>query len=107
MSQRDAMLLALAELVPEDAVPEVLVDAETNERLHDLGHRLSQQQMSLEIVSAGHQPDARTNCSRRCARTPFARVRVDLALRALVGAEHLEPTQEEIDEELETHRRWR
>ena len=32
-------------------------------------------------------------------------VRIDLAMRALVEAENLEPTQEEIDEELETHRR--
>ena len=43
-----------------------------------------------------------TNCSKRCALTPLRAVRVDLALRALVRAEDLEPTDEEIDEEFET-----
>lgn len=101
LSQRDAMLLALAELVPEDAVPEVLVDAETNERLHDLGHRLSQQQMSLEsfMQVTNQTPDQLLATLREDA---VRGVRVDLALRALVVAEHLEPTQEEIDAELET-----
>ena len=40
MSQRDAMLMALSDLVPDTDVSETLVAAETEERLHDLGHRL-------------------------------------------------------------------
>jgi trigger factor len=101
LSQRDAMLIALSELVPEDVVPEVLVDAETNERLHDLGHRLSQQQMSLEsfMQVTNQTPDQLLATLREDA---VRGVRVDLALRALVVAENLEPTEEEIDEELET-----
>lgn len=101
MSQRDAMLVALGELVDADVVPEVLVDAETNERLHDLGHRLSQQQMNLEMFLqvTNQSPEQLLETLREDA---VRGVRIDLALRALVLAENLEPTPEEIEEELAT-----
>jgi trigger factor len=101
MSQRDAMLIALGELVSEDLVPETLVDAETNERLHDLGHRLSEQQLNLEsfLQVTNQTPDQLLATLREDA---VRGVRIDLAMRALVKAEGLEPSQEEIDEELET-----
>ena len=101
MPQRDAMLVALSELIAEEAVPDVLVDAETNERLHDLGHRLSEQKLNLEtfLQVTNQSPDDLLATLRNDA---VRAVRVDLALRALVVAEKLEPTQEEIDEELET-----
>jgi trigger factor len=101
MSQRDAMLVALSELIAEEAVPDVLVDAETNERLHDLGHRLSEQKLNLEtfLQVTNQSPDDLLATLRQDA---VRAVRVDLALRALVVAEKLEPTQEEIDEELDT-----
>jgi len=101
MSQRDAMLVALGELVDVDVVPEVLVDAETNERLHDLGHRLSQQQMNLEMFLqvTNQSPEQLLETLREDA---VRGVRVDLALRALVLAENLEATPEEIEAELAT-----
>ena len=99
MSQRDAMLVALSELVNEDIVPDVLVDEETNERLHDLGHRLSQQQLSLETFLQVTNQTAEALLA--TLRVDAVRaVRIDLAMRALVKAEQLEPTEEEIDEEL-------
>lgn len=100
MSQRDAMLIALSELVAEETVPDVLVDAETNERLHDLGHRLSEQKLNLETflqVTNQSSDDLLATLRRDAVRA----VRIDLALRALVVAESLEPTPDEIDEELE------
>ena len=59
MSQRDATLVALGELVADDLVPEVLVDAEANDRMHDLGHRLAQQKMDLQqfLQATGQTPD--------------------------------------------------
>jgi trigger factor len=100
MSQRDAMLIALGDLVDEDFLPDVLVDAETNERLHDLGHRLSQQQMNLDsfLQVTNQTPDQLLATLREDA---VRGVRIDLAMRALVLAENLEPTEEEIDEELD------
>ena len=99
MSQRDAMLVALGDLVTDD-VPAVLVDAETNERLHDLGHRLSQQKLNLEtfLQVTNQTPDELLATLRDDATRA---VRIDLALRALAKAEGLEPTPEEVDEELE------
>jgi trigger factor len=101
LSQRDAMLLALGDLVSVDLVPDVLVDSETNERLHDLGHRLSEQKMNLEMFLqvTNQSPDQLLATLREDA---LRAVRIDLAMRALVKAEHLDPSQEEIDDELES-----
>ncbi len=98
MSQRDAMLVALSELVAEDLVPDSLVDAETNERLHDLGHRLSEQKLNLEtfLQVTNQTSDALLATLREDA---VRAVRIDLALRALVRAEALEPTVVELDDE--------
>ena len=101
MSQRDAVLMALSDLVSEDVVPDALIQDETNERLHDLGHRLEQQKLNLEkfLQVTNQSSDQLLETLRADA---LRAVRVDLALRALVKAEDLEPTDEEIDEELET-----
>jgi trigger factor len=100
MSQRDAMLVALGELVGDDVIPEVLVDAEANDRMHDLGHRLSQQNMSFEqfLQATAQTPDQLLAAVRTDAERA---VKIDLALRALVKAEGLEASEAEIDEELE------
>jgi trigger factor len=100
LSQRDATLVALGDLVSPELVPEVLVDSETNERLHDLGHRLGEQKMNLEMFLqvTNQAPEQLLATLREDA---VRAVRIDLALRALVKSEHLEPTAEEIDEELE------
>lgn len=99
MAQRDAVLVALSELVATVVVPESLVDDETNERLHDLGHRLEQQKVSLEMFL--QVTNQSSDQLLEALRTDATRaVRIDLALRALVKAEGLEPTDEEIDEEL-------
>jgi trigger factor len=100
MSQRDAALIALGELVAEEAAPESLIDAETNERLHDLGERLGAQKLTLEMFLqvTNQTPEDLLATLRQDA---LRAVRVDLAMRALVAAEHLEATPEEIEEELE------
>ncbi len=99
MSQRDAMLVALGDLVGDDNVPEVLVDAEANDRMHDLGHRLAQQKMNLEqfLQATGQTPDQLLAAVRGDAQRA---VKIDLALRALVKAEGLEASATEIEEEL-------
>src|ERR1700691_3104890 len=99
MSQRDAALIALSELVAEEAVPGVLIDAETNERLHDLGERLGAQKLTLEMFLqvTNQTPEDLLATLRQDA---LRAVRVDLAMRALVAAEHLDATPEEIEEDL-------
>ena len=99
MSQRDAVLLALSELVSEDDVPEVLVASETNDRLHDLGHRLGEQKLNLEMFLqvTNQTPE---QLLERLRADATRSVRVDLAMRGLVRAERLEPDEGELDEEL-------
>ncbi|MEO9181477.1 MAG: hypothetical protein ABI298_07490, partial [Acidimicrobiales bacterium] len=100
MSQQNATLVALSELVSEEVVPEVLVESETQERLHDLGHRLSEQKLNLEMFLqvTNQTPDALLETLRQDA---VRAVRIDLAMRALVLAENLQATDEELGEELE------
>jgi len=101
MSQRDAVLLALSDLVSEADVPDALVQDETNERLHDLGHRLEQQKLNLEtfLQVTNQNSDQLLETLRIDA---VRAVRVDLALRALVRAEGLEASDDEVEEELAT-----
>ncbi len=100
-SQRDSVLVALSELVSTADVPESLVQDETNERLHDLGHRLEQQKLNLDtfLQVTNQSPDQLLETLREDAARA---VRIDLALRALVREENLEPTDDEIEEELTT-----
>jgi trigger factor len=99
-AQRDAALIALSDLVSEEAVPEILVVSETNERLQELGQRLTQQKLTLEtfLTITNQTPDQLLESLRQDA---VRAVRVDLAMRALVRAEKIEPTVDEVDEELE------
>ena len=79
----------------------MLVDAETNERLHDLGHRLAEQKMNLEtfLQVTNQTPDAAARDAARRRRARGARSTWRCARSC--AAEGLEPTDEEIDEELE------
>ena len=89
MALRQKSIEALSALVSDDDVPEVLVDAEVNERLHDLQHRLEAQKLSLAeyFQATGTSPDELL--STPCGWTHRAAVKADLALRALVEAEEL------------------
>jgi trigger factor len=99
MSLRENTLVALSNLVDDDEVPAVLVDAEVNERLHDLGHRLESQKLSIEqFLSATGQSGEQLVES---LRVDAARaVKVDLALRAVAEAEGLGVDDAELDEEI-------
>ncbi len=101
MSQRDAALLGLSDLLADVELPPALVDDETNERLHDLGHRLEQQKLTLETFMqvTNQTPEQLLETLRADAARA---VRVDLALRALVRQENLEPTDDEVERELVT-----
>jgi trigger factor len=101
MALRQNALEALSALVSDDDVPEVLVDAEVNERLHDLQHRLEAQKMGLAeyFQATGSTPDELLGAVRVDAQ---AAVKADLALRALVEAEELMLSDEELDAEVAT-----
>ena len=100
LSLRQGALSALAELVEDDQVPEVLVEEELRERLHDLGHRLEQQGLSvgqfLELTGMGEEAflaNLRTEARQA--------VKGDLALRSLAEQESLEVGDDEVDAEID------
>jgi trigger factor len=101
MALREKTVEAVAELVADDDVPEVLVDAEVNERLHDLQHRLEAQKMGLAeyLQATGRTPDDLITAVRVEAQRA---VKADLALRALAEAEELTLSDEELDDEIAT-----
>jgi trigger factor len=89
---------ALVELVTEE-IPEQLVVEEVRERIHDLNHRLDAQGMSLgQFLGATGRSEQEFLDELRVG--ALQSVKVDLALRALVEAEAIEVTDEELDEEL-------
>ncbi len=99
-AQREATLMALSELVDVALVPESLVASETNERLHDMGHRLAEQNLKLEMFLqvTNQTPEQLLEALRQDA---VRAIRIDLAMRALAKAEKLEPSDDEFAEELE------
>jgi trigger factor len=99
MALRQNTIAAVAELVSDAEVPEVLVDSEVNERLRDLQHRLEQQNLSLAqyFSATGQSPDDLLGAVRADAHRA---VKADLALRALVEAESVQVSDEELDSEV-------
>jgi trigger factor len=99
MAARDKVLEAVADLVPVPA-PEVLVDDETRRRIEDLAHRLQHQNATLEqyLQATGQEAQAFIDEVRTGA---VRAVLADLALRAVVAQEAIEPTDAELDLEIE------
>ena len=98
MALQQKTVEALVELVTDD-IPDVMVSDELRERLHDLGHRLEQQGLGLGqfLAASGRDEQEFFDELRGSA---LQGVKTDLALRALVEAEAIEVTDEELDEEL-------
>ncbi len=101
MALRQKTIEAVGGLVADESVPEVLVDAEVNERLHDLQHRLEAQKLGLAeyFQATGTSPDELLASVRVDAQ---AAVKADLALRALVEAEELTLSDDELNAEIAT-----
>ena len=99
MALREAALSSLIELIDDAEIPEVMVDAEVQERLHDLGHRLEAQKLSIEqfLQATGQTGDDLVGALRAEA---VRAVKVDLGLRAVVLAEAMEVTEEQLAEEI-------
>jgi trigger factor len=89
---------ALVELVTED-IPDVLVAEELRERIHDLNHRLEHQGIGIEqfLMASGRDEQQLLDELKDGA---LRGVKADLALRALVDAEEIEISDEELATEL-------
>ncbi len=99
MALRNGAVDALVQLVDVDP-PAPLVDAEVERRMHDLGHRLEQQRATLaQYLEATGQTEGQVAAGLREGATQS--VKADLALRAVAEAEHFEPTESDMDAEIE------
>ncbi len=100
LALRQGALNALAELVDTEAVPDVLVDEEVRQRVHDLGHRLEEQRIGIAqfLAATGRSEEEFLEELRAEGRRA---VKGDLALRALAEAEDLEVAEDEIEAELQ------
>jgi trigger factor len=96
---RERVLDALADLVTIEA-PEPLVREEMERRLHDVVHRLEEQGIGLTqyLEATGTGQDELLAGLREGATKA---VKADLALRAVIATETIEPTPEEIAAEVE------
>jgi trigger factor len=99
MALRNSAVEALVELVDVDP-PAPLVNAEVERRVHDLEHRLQAQKASVSqyLEATGQTPDQVVEGMREGAAEA---VKADLALRAVAESEHLEPTDADLDAEIE------
>ena len=99
LALRNATVDALVELVVEEP-PASLVEAEVERRVHDMGHRLEQQGANLaQYLEAVGQTGEELLSELRAQAAPS--VKADLALRAVAETEGIEPTEEDIDAEIE------
>ncbi len=99
LAWRELSIGALAELVDDEEVPEVLVDDELRDRVHNLGHRLEDQGLNLEqfLAVTGRDPEGLLAELRVDS---LRAVKADLALRALAEAENLQVEEAEFEEQL-------
>ena len=88
---------ALAELVDTD-VPEALVDTEVQQRLEDLAMRLQAQGIGVEQYLATTGQDQATFIA-ELRQTAAQGVKVDLALRAVVDAEQIDVSDDDLEVE--------
>jgi trigger factor len=98
LALRNNVVEALVELVTED-MPEPLIGAEMERRLHNLAHRLSAQGATVAqyLEATGTSQDDLIAQLRDEATTA---VKADLALRAVAEAEAIEVTEEDLDNEI-------
>jgi trigger factor len=98
LALRDEAVKALVELIDDD-MPDALVGAEMERRLHDLSHRLEGQGADLgQYLEATGRPQEEFVAELKA--TASDSVKADLALRALADAEGIDVSEEELDEEI-------
>lgn len=98
LALRDEAVKALVELI-DDEMPDALIGAEMERRLHDLSHRLEAQGADLgQYLAATGKPQDEFVAELKLSATDS--VKADLALRAVADAEDIQVSEEDLDEEI-------
>lgn len=97
-SKRDSVVTQAANNAEID-IPEVMISSEQDHMLGEFEQRLKAQGMTMEMYASfsGQDKDALRNQMKDDAEK---RVRANLTLEAIADAENIEPTDEEVEEEL-------
>jgi trigger factor len=100
MALRDECVKALTELSDGGEPPEALITQEIDRRLQDLAQRLSQQNATIDdyLEATGQSAEHLINEARVSG---VEAVKADLALRAVVAAESIEVSDDEVATEIE------
>jgi trigger factor len=99
LALREAVIDAIVERVA-DEIPDALVGAEMEERVHDLSHRLEAQGADLaQYLAATQTSQEEFIDGLRAAATRAAKA--DLALRSIADAEGLEATDDDVTAEVD------
>jgi trigger factor len=99
LAVRNGAVQALTELVAEE-IPDPLVNAELEQRIHDLGHRLEAQRATIPMyLEATGQTEEQLLAELRAS--ALEGVKADLALRAVADAEDLDVSDEELEAEVQ------
>lgn len=97
-SLRDALVQKAAENA-EVEIPEVMFESQVDRMVKDFEQRIAQQGLNLELYyqfTGTKEEDLRTQMRKDAE----ARVKIDLTIDAIIAAENIEATEEEINEEL-------
>jgi trigger factor len=99
LALRQGVIDSLVQLV-DDEPPEALLSMEMDRRARDLIHRLEHQGATVEqyLMATGKTGES---LSAELREQALGAVKADLALRAVIEAEAIRGTDEEVDEELE------
>ncbi len=100
MAMTDRVLAVLADHVEVDEIPETLLNEEMQSRLEDMAQRLDQQGATIAqyLAATGQEQDAFIGELREGA---VKGVKADLGLRAVVTAESIEVSEEDLQTEIE------
>ncbi|MFN8016117.1 MAG: trigger factor [Acidimicrobiia bacterium] len=100
MQAQQKVMEALAELVGED-VPKAFLDREIASRKESIAHQSGVDVAQLEAYLDSLDETARSEFEENVEKDAIAAIKSDLAVRAIIEAEKLDATDEELEEEIE------
>ena len=98
LALREGVVGALVKLV-DDEPPAAMIDSEVQQRIEDLAHRLSHQGATIEQYLQATGTDPNELLAQLRAQAADA-VKADLAIRAVIEAEDISATDDEVDAEI-------
>lgn len=100
MQARQKVLEALADIVT-DEIPDSFLEREVQARIDSMAQQSGINRAQLEEYVASLDEEAQTEFNENIKKDAVAAIKSDLALRAIIVAEELDATDEELEEEIQ------